>query len=220
MGYCDWMESNLDEMLEHYHEIGNLKIAVVGVSVNGQGMYPGNEALQKLTELTTIFDTVLLVPELRPDAGQNSTTIGDKFDDIFKNNGFLADTVLEIAYKMLDGGYLGPDLVDLDRCFRQNAFGVVGTGVASGANRGEKAVALAEVGLRTLIKDSLGSCTWVYTVCSSFEKQPFGDIEMALSTIDGKLGNNPDLIFGHCCRQIANQDSDTFRLTIVATGLK
>lgn len=65
MGYRYWMESNLDEMLEHYHEIGNLKIAVVGVSVNGQGMCLGNEALKKLTELTTIFDTVLLVPDLR-----------------------------------------------------------------------------------------------------------------------------------------------------------
>lgn len=116
---------------------------------------------------------------------------------------------------MLDGGYIGPDLVDLDRCLRKNAIACIGTGIAWGGDRGEIASAKAYSNSRILINNSIDSCDSAYLIASSSNRNPGRHFENAIEFVDEKLKSNADLVYGHYIRKSRDNRVELFIVTLV-----
>lgn len=192
--------------------IGALVVAIVTKPFNFEGKPRMELAIKGLEKLKNEVDSLIAIPN------QNITRLISK--DATKDEAFeLADRVLYNATKgiskiITDTGDINVDFADVRTIMKDTGDAMIGTGIASGENRAEKA---ANDALINPVLDEIniqGSRCVLTNICSN-GKITFSEIEIINEIVQEAAGEDAKYIFGLVDD---SKMSDEIMVTVIATG--
>lgn len=191
---------------------GALTIGIVTKPFLFEGNQRGSRAEAGVRQIKDYVDTLIVIPNER------LLAIVDKNTSL--NQAFLrADEVLLSATRGISDLILIPGLVNLDfadiRTVMLNAGdALMGTGIASGENRGELA---AKMALQSpLLEDlSIEGAKGVLVNITGGSDMSLYDVRMATSTVNEAAGSDANIIFGAVVDETMG---DAVYVTVIATG--
>src|SRR5690348_4734435 len=195
-------------------ELGALSVAVVTKPFVFEGKRRMMQAEQALQELIGAVDTVIVIPNERL---MDTVERGTSFFDAFR----IADDILRQAVQGISDiitvpGIINRDFADVKAIMSGQGYAVMGTAVATGANRAVDAANRAIAS--PLLEDNSihGAQGILINICGS-PNLTLHEVHEASSIIQKAAHENANIIFG------AVQDEamkDGVKITVIAAGFK
>ena len=195
-------------------ELGALTVAVVTKPFAFEGKRRMSQAEQALQELIGAVDTVIVIPNERL---MDTVERGTSFFDAFR----IADDILRQAVQGISDiitvpGIINRDFADVKAIMSGQGYAVMGTAVATGANRAVDAANRAIAS--PLLEDNSihGAQGILINICGS-PNLTLHEVHEASSIIQKAAHENANIIFG------AVQDEamkDGVKITVIAAGFK
>jgi len=195
-------------------ELGALTVAVVTKPFAFEGKRRMMQAEQALQELIGSVDTVIVIPNERL---MDTVERGTSFFDAFR----IADDILRQAVQGISDiitvpGIINRDFADVKAIMSGQGYAVMGTAVATGANRAVDAANRAIAS--PLLEDNSinGAQGILINICGS-PNLTLHEVHEASSIIQKAAHENANIIFG------AVQDEamkDAVKITVIAAGFK
>src|SRR5215471_11977068 len=195
-------------------ELGALSVAVVTKPFGFEGKRRMLQAEQALLELIGAVDTVIVIPNERL---METVEPGTSFFDAFR----IADDILRQAVQGISDiitvpGIINRDFADVKAIMHGQGYAVMGTAVASGANRAVDAANRA-ISSPLLEDNSIqGAQGILINICGS-SSLSLHEVHEASSVIQKAAHENANIIFGAV---MDDNMKDSVKITVMAAGFK
>ena len=195
-------------------ELGALSVAVVTKPFGFEGKRRMLQAEQALQELIGAVDTVIVIPNERL---METVEPGTSFFDAFR----IADDILRQAVQGISDiitvpGIINRDFADVKAIMHGQGYAVMGTAVASGANRAVDAANRA-ISSPLLEDNSIqGAQGILINICGS-SSLSLHEVHEASSVIQKAAHENANIIFGAV---MDDAMKDMVKITVIAAGFK
>src|SRR5574340_252452 len=195
-------------------ELGALTVAVVTKPLAFEGKRRMQQAEQSLAELIGCVDTVIVIPNERL---MECVEHGTSFFEAFR----IADDILRQAVQGISDiitipGIINRDFADVKTIMQGQGYAVMGTAVASGANRAIDAANRA-ISSPLLEDNSIQGAQGILINVTGSSSLTLHEVHEASSIIQKAAHENANIIFG------AVQDEsmkDAVKITVIAAGFK
>jgi cell division protein FtsZ len=195
-------------------ELGALSVAVVTKPFAFEGKRRMMQAEQALQDLVGCVDTVIVIPNERL---METVEPGTSFFDAFR----IADDILRQAVQGISDiitvpGIINRDFADVKTIMSGQGYAVMGTAVATGANRATEA-AMRAISSPLLEDNSIQGAQGILINISGSNSLTLQEVHEASSVIQKAAHENANIIFG------AVQDDnmkDSLKITVIAAGFK
>ncbi len=195
-------------------ELGALSVAVVTKPFAFEGKRRMMQAEQALQDLVGCVDTVIVIPNERL---METVEPGTSFFDAFR----IADDILRQAVQGISDiitvpGIINRDFADVKTIMSGQGYAVMGTAIASGANRATEA-AMRAISSPLLEDNSIQGAQGILINISGSNSLTLHEVHEASSVIQKAAHENANIIFG------AVQDDnmkDSLKITVIAAGFK
>jgi cell division protein FtsZ len=195
-------------------ELGALTVAVVTKPFAFEGKRRMLQAEHALTELVSCVDTVIVIPNERL---MDTVERGTSFFEAFR----IADDILRQAVQGISDiitipGIINRDFADVRTIMQGQGYAVMGTAVASGANRAVDAANRA-ISSPLLEDNSIQGAQGILINVSGSSSLTLHEIHEASSIIQKAAHENANIIFG------AVQDDamkESVKITVIAAGFR
>jgi cell division protein FtsZ len=195
-------------------ELGALSVAVVTKPFAFEGKRRMLQAEQALQELIGAVDTVIVIPNERL---METVEPGTSFFDAFR----IADDILRQAVQGISDiitvpGIINRDFADVKAIMHGQGYAVMGTAMASGANRAVDAANRA-ISSPLLEDNSIqGAQGILINICGS-SSLSLHEVHEASSVIQKAAHENANIIFGAV---MDDNMKDMVKITVIAAGFK
>jgi cell division protein FtsZ len=195
-------------------ELGALSVAVVTKPFAFEGKRRMLQAEHALNELVGVVDTVIVIPNERL---METVEPGTSFFDAFR----IADDILRQAVQGISDiitvpGIINRDFADVKTIMHGQGYAVMGTAVASGANRAVDAANRA-ISSPLLEDNSIqGAQGILINICGS-SSLSLQEVHEASSVIQKAAHENANIIFGAV---MDDNMKDMVKITVIAAGFK
>ncbi len=191
---------------------GILTVGIVTMPMEREGRRRKLQALSGIDELKTCVDTLILIStdKLRDEYGNM------RLSEAFKK----ADDVLTTAAKGIAEiitvpGYVNVDFEDVTTVMKDSGKAIMGTGVAEGENRAQRAI---EDAIKSpLLNDSNieGAKNILLYITSGSNEVTLDEVDDILEIAQNTCGNNSDVIWGNGTDESLGE---ALSVTLIATG--
>ncbi len=195
------------------HNCGALTVGVVTRPFDFEGGRRMRVAIKGIDMVRENLDTLIVIPNQRL---LSITERNVPFMEAFK----LADNVLLQATKGISDiinvpGIINVDFMDVRTIMREMGDAIMGTGIATGEERGKNA-ALQAINSPLLENISIKGARGVLININGGTNLTLYDIDQAATLIKEELGSDANIIFGAVLDESL---TDEVRVTVIATGL-
>ena len=195
-------------------DMGILTVAIVTTPWEFEGKKRMLSAKSGVDELSSILDTVIVIPNQNIFRVINEKTPMKECEDLV--NKTLHDGVSAISALIMKNGSINIDFADVKTIMQHKGKAVFGVGTASGEDR---AILSAEAAISNPMLDDLslkGTKGLLVSLTAGSDINPF-EIDSALSLIQKDVGDECEVIFG-----VFPDDEigDSFRTAVIATGME
>jgi cell division protein FtsZ len=195
-------------------ELGALTVAVVTKPFLFEGKRRQQQAEEALSELIGSVDTVIVIPNERL---LETVETGTSFFEAFR----IADDVLRQAVQGISDiitipGIINRDFADVRTIMQGQGYAVMGTAVASGANRAVEAATRA-INSPLLEDNSIhGAQGILINICGS-SSITLTEVHEASSVIEKAAHENANIIFGAV---LDENMKEQVKITVIAAGFR
>ena len=193
-------------------ELGILTVGIVTIPFRNEGRRRIKQAIDGIAAMETHVDSLLVINNERIREMYGDFKISDAFA---KADNILATAAKGIAEIITVPGYINVDFADVETVMRNSGVALMGTGIASGANRALIAVEEALNSPLLNNNDILGARNILLNITSGSEEITMDEIGEITDFIQEKAGNSADLIWGN---GVDEELGDKISVTIIATG--
>ncbi len=195
-------------------ELGALSVAVVTKPFAFEGKRRMLQAEQALTELVGCVDTVIVIPNERL---IGTIERGTSFFEAFR----IADDILRQAVQGISDiitipGIINRDFADVKTILKGMGYAVMGTAVASGANRSVEAAHQA-INSPLLEDNSIQGAQGILINVSGSSSLSLHEVNEASLIIQQAAHENANIIFGAV---LDDSLKDQVKITVIAAGFK
>src|SRR5580658_629008 len=195
-------------------ELGALSVAVVTKPFGFEGKRRMLQAEQALQELVGVVDTVIVIPNERL---METVEPGTSFFDAFR----IADDILRQAVQGISDiitvpGIINRDFADVKTIMHGQGYAVMGTAVASGANRAVDAANRA-ISSPLLEDNSIQGAQGILINVTGSSSLALHEVHEASSVIQKAAHENANIIFGAVMDEAMK---DMVKITVIAAGFK
>lgn len=194
-------------------EIKALTVAVVTKPFSFEGKKRSKQADEGISTLKEVADTVIIIPNdrMRGIAEKNA-----KMVDMFKKTDeILLHSVKGITDLIMMPGLVNLDFADVRTTMLRSGMAIMGTGIASGANRAKEAAERAIS--HPLLEDiSISGAKGVLMNITCTSELTMEEMTEASDRIHEEVGEDADIIWGTVVDESLN---DEMRVTVIATGI-
>ncbi|WP_373438882.1 cell division protein FtsZ [Metamycoplasma equirhinis] len=197
-------------------ECGALVVAIVTTPFSFEGTHRAKIAESGIEEIKKYVDSYIVVSN-----NKLLLQYGDiSFNDAFKcANNVLRQTIRTLVDVIALPGLINLDFADLETTIKNKGEAVVGIGQASGPDRAVKAITSAISS--PILESGIVGASDAIVYFSASKKVTLNEIQVALETMRGIVGNEINIIFG--LTQTQSEESDKIGelfVSVIATGLK
>jgi cell division protein FtsZ len=195
-------------------ELGALTVAVVTKPFSFEGKRRMVQAEQALSELVGVVDTVIVIPNERL---MGYVEKGTSFFEAFR----IADDILRQGVQGISDiitipGIINRDFADVKTIMQGMGYAVMGTAVASGANRALEAADRA-INSPLLEENSIQGAQGILINITGSSSITLHEVHEASTFIQKVAHENANIIFG----AVQNDGmKDEIKITVIATGFK
>ena len=195
-------------------ELGALTVAVVTKPFLFEGKRRQQQAEQALSELIGCVDTVIVIPNERL---LETVEAGTSFFEAFR----IADDVLRQAVQGISDiitipGIVNRDFADVRTIMQGQGYAVMGTAVASGANRATDAANRA-IASPLLEDNSIQGAQGILINISGSSSLTLHEVHEASSVIQKAAHENANIIFGAV---LDENMKEQVKITVIAAGFR
>jgi cell division protein FtsZ len=195
-------------------ELGALTVAVVTKPFLFEGKRRQQQAEQALSELIGSVDTVIVIPNERL---LETVEVGTSFFEAFR----IADDVLRQAVQGISDiitipGIVNRDFADVRTIMQGQGYAVMGTAVASGANRSVDAATRA-INSPLLEDNSIQGAQGILINISGSSSLTLSEVHEASSVIEKAAHENANIIFGAV---LDENMKEQVKITVIAAGFR
>src|SRR6202050_3878938 len=195
-------------------ELGALTVAVVTKPFAFEGKRRQQQAEQALSELVGCVDTVIVIPNERL---METVEAGTSFFEAFR----IADDVLRQAVQGISDiitipGIINRDFADVRTIMQGQGYAVMGTAVASGANRAVDAANRA-INSPLLEDNSIQGAQGILINISGSSSLTLNEVHEASSVIEKAAHENANIIFGAV---LDENMKEQVKITVIAAGFR
>jgi len=194
------------------HEEGYLTVAIVTIPFRNEGRRRVRQAFEGIKELEQYVDSLLVINNERIREMYGDFGISEAFS---RADNILATAARGIAEIITVPGYINVDFADVETVMRKSGMAVMGTGVATGANRAEEAVDQALNSPLLNNNDIRGAKNVLIHITSGEREVTMDEVGKITDYVQNKAGFDADLIWGNGFDE--NLDEE-LSVTVVATG--
>ena len=193
-------------------EKGILTVGIVTMPMEREGRRRKLQALAGIDELKKCVDTLILIStdKLRDQYGNM------KLSEAFKKaDDVLATAARGIAEIITVPGYVNVDFEDVKTVMKDSGKAIMGSGVAEGENRAEKAI--KDAIHSPLLNDSNieGAKNILLYITSGTNEVSLDEVDEILEIAQNACGNNSDVIWGNGTDESLGE---ALSVTLIATG--
>jgi cell division protein FtsZ len=193
-------------------EKGILTVGIVTMPMEREGRRRKLQALSGIDELKKCVDTLILIStdKLRDQYGNMKLSEAFKMaDDV------LATAARGIAEIITVPGYVNVDFEDVKTVMKDSGKAIMGSGVAEGENRAEKAI--KDAIHSPLLNDSNieGAKNILLYITSGTDEVSLDEVDEILEIAQNACGNNSDVIWGNGTDESLGE---ALSVTLIATG--
>ena len=193
-------------------EKGILTVGIVTMPMEREGRRRKLQALSGIDELKKCVDTLILIStdKLRDQYGNM------KLSEAFKKaDDVLATAARGIAEIITVPGYVNVDFEDVKTVMKDSGKAIMGSGVAEGENRAEKAI--KDAIHSPLLNDSNieGAKNILLYITSGTDEVSLDEVDEILEIAQSACGNNSDVIWGNGTDESLGE---ALSVTLIATG--
>ncbi|HUT63115.1 MAG TPA: cell division protein FtsZ [Anaerolineae bacterium] len=193
-------------------EAGALTVGIVTKPFTFEGARRHNVASNGIKALKEVVDTLIVIPN------QRLLTLAERnmpFTETFK----MADDILLKATKGISDiinvpGIVNVDFMDVRTVMSEMGDAIMGTGIATGENRGREAAEQA-INSPLLENISIKGAHGVLLNITGGANMGLYDIDQAAMLIYEEVGDDANIIFGAVIDELL---TDEIRVTVIATG--
>ncbi len=191
---------------------GFVTVGIVTIPFRSEGKRRLKQAAEGINELEKHVDALLVI---------NNERIRDMYGDFKISEAFSkADNVLAAAAKGIAEiitvpGYINVDFADVETVMRKSGMALMGTGVASGEDRADKAVEQALNSPLLNNNDIRGAKDVLLNITSGNAEVTMDEVTRIIEYLQNKAGFEADLIWGN---GIDENLGDEISVTLIATG--
>ena len=191
---------------------GILTVGIVTMPMEREGRRRKLQALAGIDELKKCVDTLILIStdKLRDQYGNM------KLSEAFKKaDDVLATAARGIAEIITVPGYVNVDFEDVKTVMKDSGKAIMGSGVAEGENRAEKAI--KDAIHSPLLNDSNieGAKNILLYITSGTDEVSLDEVDEILEIAQNACGNNSDVIWGNGTDESLGE---ALSVTLIATG--
>ena len=191
---------------------GILTVGIVTMPMEREGRRRKLQALNGIEELKKCVDTLILIStdKLRDQYGNM------KLSEAFKKaDDVLATAARGIAEIITVPGYVNVDFEDVKTVMKDSGKAIMGSGIAEGDNRAEKAI--KDAIHSPLLNDSNieGAKNILLYITSGTEEVSLDEVDEILEIAQNACGNNSDVIWGNGTDESLGE---ALSVTLIATG--
>ena len=191
---------------------GILTVGIVTMPMEREGRRRKLQALSGIEELKKCVDTLILIStdKLRDQYGNM------KLSEAFKKaDDVLATAARGIAEIITVPGYVNVDFEDVKTVMKESGKAIMGSGVAEGENRAEKAI--KDAIHSPLLNDSNieGAKNILLYITSGTNEVSLDEVDEILEIAQNACGNNSDVIWGNGTDESLGE---ALSVTLIATG--
>ena len=191
---------------------GILTVGIVTMPMEREGRRRKLQALSGIEELKKCVDTLILIStdKLRDQYGNM------KLSEAFKKaDDVLATAARGIAEIITVPGYVNVDFEDVKTVMKDSGKAIMGSGIAEGENRAEKAI--KDAIHSPLLNDSNieGAKNILLYITSGTNEVSLDEVDEILEIAQNACGNNSDVIWGN---GIDESLGEAISVTLIATG--
>ena len=191
---------------------GILTVGIVTMPMEREGRRRKLQALSGIEELKKCVDTLILIStdKLRDQYGNM------KLSEAFKKaDDVLATAARGIAEIITVPGYVNVDFEDVKTVMKDSGKAIMGSGVAEGENRAEKAI--KDAIHSPLLNDSNieGAKNILLYITSGTNEVSLDEVDEILEIAQNACGNNSDVIWGNGTDESLGE---ALSVTLIATG--
>ena len=191
---------------------GILTVGIVTMPMEREGRRRKLQALAGIDELKKCVDTLILIStdKLRDQYGNM------KLSEAFKKaDDVLATAARGIAEIITVPGYVNVDFEDVKTVMKDSGKAIMGSGVAEGENRAEKAI--KDAIHSPLLNDSNieGAKNILLYITSGSNEVSLDEVDEILEIAQNACGNNSDVIWGNGTDESLGE---ALSVTLIATG--
>ncbi len=193
-------------------ELGILTVGIVTIPFRNEGRRRIKQAIEGIAAMESHVDSLLIINNERIREMYGDSKISDAFA---KADNILTTAAKGIAEIITVPGYINVDFADVETVMRNSGVALMGTGIASGANR---AVIAVEEALNSPLlnnNDIMGARNILLNITSGIEEITMDEIGDITDYVQEKAGNSADLIWGN---GVDESLGDKISVTIIATG--
>ena len=195
-------------------ELGALTVAVVTKPFAFEGKRRQQQAEQALSELVGCVDTVIVIPNERL---METVEAGTSFFEAFR----IADDILRQAVQGISDiitipGIINRDFADVRTIMQGQGYAVMGTAVASGANRAVEAANRA-INSPLLEDNSIQGAQGILINISGSSSLTLSEVHDASSVIQQAAHENANIIFGAVMDDAMKEQ---VKITVIAAGFR
>jgi len=191
---------------------GILTVGIVTLPMEREGRRRKMQALSGIDELKKCVDTLILI---------STDKLRDQYGDLKLSEAFhKADDVLGTAAKGIAEiitvpGYVNVDFEDVTTVMKDSGKAIMGSGVAEGEGRAEKAIRTAIHS--PLLNDSNieGAKNILLYITSGTDEVSLDEVDEILEIAQTACGNNSDIIWGNGTDESLGE---AISVTLIATG--
>lgn len=194
------------------HEKDYLTVAIVTIPFRNEGRRRVKQAIEGIKELEQYVDSLLVINNERIREMYGDFGISEAFS---RADNILATAARGIAEIITVPGYINVDFADVQTVMRRSGMAVMGTGVATGANRAEEAVELALNSPLLNNNDIRGARNVLVHITSGDKEVTMDEVGRITDYIQNKAGFDADMIWGNGFDE--NLDEE-LSVTVIATG--
>lgn len=197
---------------EACQKLGYLTVGIVTIPFKNEGRRRIKQAIDGIKELEEFVDSLLVV---------NNEKIREMYGDFGISEAFArADNILATAAKGIAEiitvpGYINVDFADVETVMRKSGLAVMGTGIASGENRAEKAVEKALISPLLSNNDIRGAKNILININSGANEVTMDEVGKITDFVQERAGFDADIIWGNGKEDTLGED---ISVTLIATG--
>ncbi len=197
---------------EACRELGFLTVGIVTIPFRNEGRRRIKQAIEGIELMEKFVDSLLVINNERIREMYGDFGISEAFS---KADNILATAAKGIAEIITVPGYINVDFADVETVMRHSGLAVMGTGIASGENRAEKAVEEALNSPLLNNNDIRGAKNILLNITSGSQEVTMDEVGRITDFVQNKAGFDADLIWGNGKDE---ELGENMSVTIIATG--